>query len=539
MGIKPYGTNKIVASTFDTENEWFFYDDAFSGVNCLEQGMANTWLHENFAAVYKGDIIGYFEGSWSRPVDIITGFRTINFTQKYSRVFVLALFKYFEYLFENRGCMALNWIVTHQNEHAMKQYERFVENYCGHKVGVRGSKWKKENIKMNKLFLRILFLFTLVIIFISCEKIQIQEKVEIPFKLENNRMILDATVNGKTGRFLFDTGATISVIDVNTKNLRYHGYVKWFINDKPKKIKIYKLSEIYFGDIELKTHNQIVKYGPNSEIIKSEGYDGIIGMRTFEGYWMELSFSKNKIILHKEKPDYFTNYSIAKVENKYNDPFYIPVNIDDTDYYFMLDTGVGSAFRFPKGIVNTEKQNEIIDVLSIQEEKQHNVYKTKTIKVLGVEFNDSFVVTNSYLAARRRSISSNDLGLLGLTFLKHYDLLFDLRQTRRGKTTGLYYKSSSDVNDYGFFRPMKEVPKFVVLNFDFTTEGIVILSVIKDSIAYNKFSIKPGTIITKVNGKPIKEFSLPELQDPSFYLTIDNYTILENGLEKTIPAPLD
>ncbi|GHU42920.1 hypothetical protein FACS1894190_12810 [Spirochaetia bacterium] len=372
----------------------------------------------------------------------------------------------------------------------------------------------------------------------SCTKTNSPDKIEIPFSLENNRIILDATANGRTGRFVFDTGGTASVIELNTKNLQYHGYVKWIINDKLKKIEIYKLNEIYFADIKFESHNLIVNDDPKLEMIINEGYDGIIGMRTFEGYWMELSFSKNKIVLHKEKPDYFTNYSIAKVENKYNDPFFIPVKVDDEEYYFMLDTGVGSAFRFPKVLVNNKNQNEVIDVLSIGEEKQHNVYKTKSIKVLDVEFNDSFVVTNSYLTARKKSISGNYLGLLGIGYLKHYDLLFDLRQTRRGKTTGLYYNSSSEVKDYGFFSPMKEVPKFGVLDFDFTTEGIVILSVIKDSIAHNKFSIKPGTIITKVDGKPIKEFSLPELREPSFYLTIDNYTILENGVEKTIKAPV-
>ena len=35
------------------ENEWFFYDDAFN-TTTLESG-CNTWLHENFVAVYNID----------------------------------------------------------------------------------------------------------------------------------------------------------------------------------------------------------------------------------------------------------------------------------------------------------------------------------------------------------------------------------------------------------------------------------------------------------------------------------------------------
>jgi RimJ/RimL family protein N-acetyltransferase len=48
-----------------------------------------------------------------------------------------AFFTYLDYLFENRGCQAFNWTVALQNEHALKQYERFVKDYCGHKVGTR------------------------------------------------------------------------------------------------------------------------------------------------------------------------------------------------------------------------------------------------------------------------------------------------------------------------------------------------------------------------------------------------------------------
>jgi hypothetical protein len=70
----------IMKATFDPANEWFFYDGAHSGTNVLEQGMNNTWLHENLVALSESkEIIAYFEGQWQRPMDIINGFRTINF----------------------------------------------------------------------------------------------------------------------------------------------------------------------------------------------------------------------------------------------------------------------------------------------------------------------------------------------------------------------------------------------------------------------------------------------------------------------------
>jgi hypothetical protein len=70
-------------------------------------------------------------------MDIITGFRTINFDRKHSCMIVHAFFMYLDYLFVNRGCHVFNWTVALQNEHALKQYERFIRNFCGHKVGTR------------------------------------------------------------------------------------------------------------------------------------------------------------------------------------------------------------------------------------------------------------------------------------------------------------------------------------------------------------------------------------------------------------------
>jgi hypothetical protein len=142
----------IIKAAFDPANEWFFYDGAHSGANVLEQGMSNSWLHEYFVAVNetKG-VFAYFEGQWQRPVDIINGFRAINFNLFSAGMFVRALFAYFDYLFVNRGCQAFNWTVALQNERALEQYERFIKDYCGHKVGTRHHAQKSYTGKISDI----------------------------------------------------------------------------------------------------------------------------------------------------------------------------------------------------------------------------------------------------------------------------------------------------------------------------------------------------------------------------------------------------
>jgi hypothetical protein len=142
----------IMKATFDPANEWFFYDGAHSAASVLESGMSNTWLHENFVAVSENkEIITYFEGQWQRPMDIISGFRAINFQPDPAGLAVRTLFTYFDYLFVNRGCQVFNWTVALQNVHALKQYERFIRYYCGHKVGIRHHAQKSYTGKISDI----------------------------------------------------------------------------------------------------------------------------------------------------------------------------------------------------------------------------------------------------------------------------------------------------------------------------------------------------------------------------------------------------
>jgi hypothetical protein len=142
----------IMRATFNPANEWFFYDGAHNGANALEQNMTNTWLHECFVAISeRKEIFAYFESQWQRPIDIIIGLRTINFNPSCAGMFTRALFAYFDYLFVNRGCQVLNWTVAIQNEHALKQYERFIRDHCGHKVGSRHHAQKSYTGKISDI----------------------------------------------------------------------------------------------------------------------------------------------------------------------------------------------------------------------------------------------------------------------------------------------------------------------------------------------------------------------------------------------------
>lgn len=103
----------------------------------------------------------------------------------------------------------------------------------------------------------------------------------------------------------------------------------------------------------------------------------------------------------------------------------------------------------------------------------------------------------------------------------------------------MYYEPNTPLVErkYGFFSFIKNVPEFGILNFTIGESGILIHSILKDSIAYNVCGLRPNTLITRINGGPVNKYSLGELLEPSFYLTVDSFTIREEGIEQNISSP--
>jgi len=129
-------TRLIINAGKDPINKWFFADGCFSFNSEIEKS-PNTWLHENFVVIKDKEIIAYFEANWCKPLNIISNFRLIVFNKRKGFIVTRAIFDYFEYLFVARGCKAFNWFVATKNLHACRVYEKFVDRYFGHFVGIR------------------------------------------------------------------------------------------------------------------------------------------------------------------------------------------------------------------------------------------------------------------------------------------------------------------------------------------------------------------------------------------------------------------
>jgi hypothetical protein len=139
----------------------------------------------------------------------------------------------------------------------------------------------------------------------------------------------------------------------------------------------------------------LIKKSDIIEKRKHEGYDGLLGARTFEGYWVELSFSRNMIVLYRERPKHFNNFSQVKILNKYDADFYIPILIDGKTFYLNIDAGMHSAIFFPKGLAKIKKPDELREIASDGEEGSHHLVYTNSIHILDEVYENAYVMTNS------------------------------------------------------------------------------------------------------------------------------------------------
>jgi hypothetical protein len=391
-----------------------------------------------------------------------------------------------------------------------------------------------------KLVTRIslsLFIFT----FFSCDG-----RKEIPFELTDNRIILKANVNGTSGRFMWDTGAQISEVNCNLDNLDFsrRGRVSWLFLDMETESKdFYYLPEITIEGVQLKTKSEITKSGAVKYLfLDEEGLDGILGINVFAGYWCEVSFSKRRIILHKKKPSRFGTYVPANLEDSY---FRILVDIDEKESPFYVDTGAPEIY-FPPSVILGKTKDEYKKMLSPKRKKSefsmqsYYMVKTNKISVFDDSFENKTIITNSAMSFGGEPSIKNARGLLGIEFLKDYDLLFDFT-TQPYSTSGLYYKRINTERDEKRLFPLEEarvgrILESGIYSFYRTPEGIT-LGVIAGSVLNTEYGITERTIITKVDGKPVQEISDTDMWNMDIF-KVKNFTVLEDGDEWTMEFKL-
>ena len=343
--------------------------------------------------------------------------------------------------------------------------------------------------------------------------------IMIPFTLENCRMVIYAEVNGVEGRFLWDTVAFDTHTFTSLENL----------TPVPEYRSPFPLVRSYYIEDGIVINGQIIRsksiirylphpyFPPGFEFLipylMDNGFDGILGMAIFNGWWVEVSFSTNNIILHRQRPRGFANFASAYTafQGLYSPrgAFLVYGIVDGMYVDFLLNTGAAQAFNFPHW------SREYLDTSYRRIIALNDAFyeiPTSNIRLMGEVFYGKTIRTNSFA-------ESIGAAFIGLEFLQHYDFLFDMR-TLRPRRTRLYYRPSFARTDAersftGIYSPGVD---YFGIRIRLEEQGFFVSTVIAPSFEHDELGLMPGMTLTSFNGRSLAGLEPTELSTILAYL---------------------
>ena len=389
-----------------------------------------------------------------------------------------------------------------------------------------------------------------LIFFISCSAApDINDGgIVIPFTIENGYIVLEATINRRTGRFFWDSGANFSIFP-GARSHSERGYHYTVIRGERILVPFYLLESVRFGNNDVRAQSLIIRQINDfaGRTAVQQGLDGMLGNCIFNGFWLELAFSRNEIVLHREKPAHFANASHAPLRSmqdlgRVSDRrLYLPVEIDNKEFHMLIDTGVWYSLAFPRDIVNYKNPDDVRQIASRLIPWSYYLVRTDSVTILDRTYQDKMIMTNSHITMRVEDITGardfTDIGVVGNAFLRYFDFLIDYRNLWDGISEGMFFIpiTPPEYRNYGFFSFLTEAPEFGLLNLRMGLRGLDVMSILTDSPAYITFGLRPGSIITRINGESVRSFSRYELIDPLFFDKATSLSVLNlEGIEELI-----
>ena len=388
----------------------------------------------------------------------------------------------------------------------------------------------------------VLLLLTALASCVSLPENEANETIVIPFTIEgNNRIVLYATVNGVEGRFFWDTGA----FDVHTFT-SLDNLTPVPADRNPAGGRRYYIENGIIINGQVIKSRSIINYIPSfffiprwveiAEYLRNEGFDGILGIAMFNGYWVEVSFTTSNIILHRQKPEGFTDYAPARTtfQGLYYWPgaFFVTGMVDGVPIDFLLDTGARFAFHVPHSVREYLGADNYRKILTWND--FHYEFHTSNISLMGNEFVGKTLTTSP-------TAEYFGVTLLGVDFLQRYDILFDLRflRARLGGITRLYYRHRLEKADTKLACPgiFTNISEPFGIRLETREEGLWVWGVIIPGFAHDELGLMPGMTITAINGQRITGNDRTQLYEFLVYLKeggTGELTVWVDGAERVI-----
>lgn len=257
----------------------------------------------------------------------------------------------------------------------------------------------------------------------------------IPFSLEKNSIYIYCKVNKTDSiRFLFDTGADGSVININSKKkvpLKIDGKSENRGSNGMNTVEYSSNNTVEFGSIQ-KTNIQLTMIPYNNA-----NFDGVFGTDMMTGKIIEIDYHKKEIRFYDENDPSinFSGYEKMKLHLIDNYPCIessITANGKEYSGFFGLDSGADDALTMASPFA---KKNDLANVMkkmgkATAQGSDGSVYEMPVVLCPSIKFAQKYLYNVPItISGSTEGMDSTEkmAGFFGNKFLKRFNTIIDFK----------------------------------------------------------------------------------------------------------------
>ncbi|MGC4039815.1 MAG: retropepsin-like aspartic protease [Flavobacterium sp.] len=258
---------------------------------------------------------------------------------------------------------------------------------------------------------------------------------EINFELANNKIILPVKINGKTYRFLLDTGApnllskrVLSELNIqNTKKINVHDS-----NHKVDTLEMVSIPHMQIGDLDFVDNVALSSDLDNHFVLKCFKLDGFIGSNLLKNSILKISLKDKKIIITDDikKLKLKSKPSSIKLIGEQKAP-YISISIigknkKKASEDVLIDTGMDGFYEMSNRAFKIFSGENIFEELSRSSGAGSiGLFGTPDIKEQVLIRSNLLRVNNTYFKNLITNTTDDNNSRMGLELAEYGDIIID------------------------------------------------------------------------------------------------------------------
>lgn len=270
--------------------------------------------------------------------------------------------------------------------------------------------------------------------------------IALPFQLIGKSVFISATVNGKTGHYLFDTGAPDLILNSQYFQDESAAYIAADVmgfNGEAMSTKYQWTQAISIGNRSFKNHYALLLDLSAMERLKHIRIDGIIGYEVIKGMAWQLDFDCHELLLMPAIAQHKNTPPTDSIEIDFSGHIpYIIVKLGGKRLRMGIDTGSERNLLQVNAIKDGSfHQRGKIRLAGLTSDEQHLKVGFVSGFTIGGLQTDSLEVVLADLRQISDELPTRLDGILGISFLKDHQIAINYQRRK-----AYFWRKPAEIN---------------------------------------------------------------------------------------------